>query len=808
MTYSLTLRIPLGRRLTNQEMDNNWLYLQDLVTGSSSGSQGPQGYQGPQGLKGATGSQGSIGLTGSQGPQGFSGVTGPQGPTGSVGPQGTQGPGSSSEIEEDTLENWTNKRQNSELPKGNWIKITDRLDLGMILFCQSEDSFSSQGIGSFLNADFVGTGIYTSVYGYNKNINFLDNGLNDVGISQYDGIRDTFTGQLTCVETNVQRIDFSNILLLPVTVGDIIIGNQNGSQGEVISESHGTGMSILLKVISGDFYAEYQGVTNQNTSNSVSAINGGTILSDYFRYIDDINDIYIQGYHGATIYDENNQPGFTINIDNYLGHTKNDQWIITYTKVIANGTNRGVWYKGLDSFYIDYTNLVGTGNFIAGEEIYSDAHGGLVGVVISDTYDSGNNFGQVTLYATTGTREEWSDSGFLSNQQDTFTVNYSGSSQRVIQVGDIAIYNNKHWLLTGLTNGSDPESDTNYFYLYPSISNGYKNVFDKIEVDFDFNLFSRTSLESHIFGYNDAINLFPWGHPSIFIKMEHPASYFDIRNYYGSGSFKGRIVGPGHNINITNSTNDIFFDITGVNQTVDVINSNCNLQIHLIGFSNGISLNNNNSLATAEKIFYLYNSSTVYADRAKGVIKARYYDGSLVNHYEHEGTITWGRFEAGIHTKVSLDNAILHENCKYAKEGYYEFPRNISYGNKELTNTGSSFDIEMDISDSASSGGEFDFGDYDYAGIFKLSSNQSTETINKINGISNQGFTRRIIPINDNLEVTVNSSDINSAVSGNFLLEDNFSIILKGNSNYHLSDFLDFTRTSNELNRQVGGSIL
>ena len=39
MTYSLTLRQPLGRKLTIEEVDNNFLYLQDLASqsGTSSG---------------------------------------------------------------------------------------------------------------------------------------------------------------------------------------------------------------------------------------------------------------------------------------------------------------------------------------------------------------------------------------------------------------------------------------------------------------------------------------------------------------------------------------------------------------------------------------------------------------------------------------------------------------------------------------------------------------------------------------------------------------------------------------------------
>ena len=64
-TYSLTLRSVKGSKITSTELDNNFLYLQDLATASI----------------GATGATGPQGATGSQGPQGPT----PNGLTGSVG---------------------------------------------------------------------------------------------------------------------------------------------------------------------------------------------------------------------------------------------------------------------------------------------------------------------------------------------------------------------------------------------------------------------------------------------------------------------------------------------------------------------------------------------------------------------------------------------------------------------------------------------------------------------------------------------------------------------------------------------------
>lgn len=55
-TYSLTLRGSLDRRLTIEETDNNWLYLQELALSGSGGATGPQGETGATGPQGPTGS--------------------------------------------------------------------------------------------------------------------------------------------------------------------------------------------------------------------------------------------------------------------------------------------------------------------------------------------------------------------------------------------------------------------------------------------------------------------------------------------------------------------------------------------------------------------------------------------------------------------------------------------------------------------------------------------------------------------------------------------------------------------------------
>jgi hypothetical protein len=90
----LTLRtnhrnLPVGSvvqntRLTNTQMDNNFIFLQSIASGTI-GPTGADGIQGPIGPQGVTGSDGVQGIQGPAGPQGL------QGSIGSIGPQGTQG---------------------------------------------------------------------------------------------------------------------------------------------------------------------------------------------------------------------------------------------------------------------------------------------------------------------------------------------------------------------------------------------------------------------------------------------------------------------------------------------------------------------------------------------------------------------------------------------------------------------------------------------------------------------------------------------------------------------------------------------
>lgn len=65
-----------------------------------------------------------------------------------------------------TYAEWLAAAAAGELPAGQWVKATDKCDLGLILFCASSSEFSTFGIGGYLNADFQGEGNYSNISGF------------------------------------------------------------------------------------------------------------------------------------------------------------------------------------------------------------------------------------------------------------------------------------------------------------------------------------------------------------------------------------------------------------------------------------------------------------------------------------------------------------------------------------------------------------------------------------------------------------------------------------------------------------------
>ncbi len=72
--------------------------------------------------------------------------------------------GSGSVFQSDTYANWKTKRNNSTLPTGKWVKISDKGDTGIIIFCTTVNKFAEDSaVVGLLNADFQDRGDYSGV---------------------------------------------------------------------------------------------------------------------------------------------------------------------------------------------------------------------------------------------------------------------------------------------------------------------------------------------------------------------------------------------------------------------------------------------------------------------------------------------------------------------------------------------------------------------------------------------------------------------------------------------------------------------
>jgi hypothetical protein len=91
----LTLRRNLDRKLTIDEFDGNFEYLEGLLSdvdgGDSSGTSGTSGSSGTSGESGTSGTSGENGTSGTSGENGTSGTSGESGTSGTSGESGTSG---------------------------------------------------------------------------------------------------------------------------------------------------------------------------------------------------------------------------------------------------------------------------------------------------------------------------------------------------------------------------------------------------------------------------------------------------------------------------------------------------------------------------------------------------------------------------------------------------------------------------------------------------------------------------------------------------------------------------------------------
>ena len=90
-TYSLILRESIDTRLSVEQMDDNFKFLNNLANSGGSGTSGTSGSNGADGMDGIDGLDGSSGTSGTSGANGFQGAPGNSGSSGTSGADGSSG---------------------------------------------------------------------------------------------------------------------------------------------------------------------------------------------------------------------------------------------------------------------------------------------------------------------------------------------------------------------------------------------------------------------------------------------------------------------------------------------------------------------------------------------------------------------------------------------------------------------------------------------------------------------------------------------------------------------------------------------
>lgn len=177
-----------------------------------------------------------------------------------------------------------------------------------------------------------------------------------------------------------------------------------------------------------------------------------------------------------------------------------------------------------------------------------------------------------------------------------FTVNATGTNLGVWTTalapasGDVAIWNNKHWLnITGSNGATNPSVDG---VNWEAVANtdvdvantyGYIYEYDAIEYDFDNDTINRrVDARSNDIATN-TISIFQWGNDNVYSNTVMNEAYFTIQNQLGSvynntilsnaqivastGTtvFRGNTILTPVNLSIVATKQNLFYDYTGYN---------------------------------------------------------------------------------------------------------------------------------------------------------------------------------------------------------------------------------------------------
>lgn len=650
-------------------------------------------------------------------------------------------------IQEDTYANWDSARLAGELPKGAWIRITDRLSLGAYLgidlFCETESTFRVWGMAGFYNMDFANIGTDVSATGTIPSYSEIET----LTTITPHTVRGVWNRQMEYVTAN-----YSGGIGTPFTVGDTITqttGANTGATATVISD----GMSLVYVKTSvldfeiGETIDNGDGATGALSFKSMS-INEGDIFFWNNRHLQLIDITKIIGNNPSVSTDAYTGFGKGNDIRGYIQEWDAIEYDFIADKILRRNDKRGnsISFTSLDLHQWGDPNII---NCFCNEGIFA-----------SNTLKTLNNKGKIT-----GRLESALANADFSNNFGSTIINFD------IKGGSVSSKNNG--LIDGvgatiinINAGNDLAAVINVDETF--YTTGEDNI-------------SITTYGSCLINANNCT-----GTVKITVDNQVPTN--------GSTEYT--------TINVNNSSGKILITTTGQTHNIDVQDNTGSIQLELHGFANQVDGGGNEGAV----IMYLYNRSRTNFTNNLGAISIRQYDDSATNFTSNAGNIGNSIFckaENGCNVLISLNEGIEHQDCKYGATGSFTFPIGVSYTSKELTNSSSSFFTEVDITSlttlNVTSGNNF-------AGILFLISDNPAETINIITNAQTL-FNYSLVAFPDNLAVTIHQNHPRStAVSGDIILEGSDIVLIAAGDN--LADFLTVSTGTGGITRQIHPSIL
>ena len=481
--------------------------------------------------------------------------------SGTSGTSGTSGYDGTSGISGTQYNDLRNLCDNNLVTVGQRYLITDRGDLGLLVYGDATNEIAVRADGGFLNADWQGGGDYSGVLaltGIAPNTNlgqwrpitadieykpYITTLFQQVSSLSPMAIGDTLTGSNGST-AKVRAIGDTEKVYLngEVQVGDIIQIRDNSSvvlqQGELLSFDTDTYYGIIGNLTQ-PYFADGLGYDNflditcyyARYTNTSAQFNPGDVITDDQGNTATVVVVQASGADGtlivsylsgkigdvgATTFDGNGGGHATIDL---ITDIQNTLYNISPAYNADITVTLGDW-GGAGFFTDDDTSATMTmfGNSCLGfntQDPVNDIMTGASGIIRSNNNPQG--FAVSTLSVAniagdfmTGDRIE---DGFTGQMAEVGTISYTFNPQ----IGDIVIYNNLHWQKISNILGNDntpPDQSADYSFLPKNAPNvGYRSVWNKIEYDFvNDQIYFR---HDHIFNVDyrgsGGIPRYPWG---------------------------------------------------------------------------------------------------------------------------------------------------------------------------------------------------------------------------------------------------------------------------------------------------------